>query len=126
MTDKELKKLNRSELLEILLDQAQEIELLNEQINILKAKQQTREIKIQEAGNLAEAALQLTNVFQEAQKSADLYLVNSERISKEKTEAADLYEKEHKAKADEILEKSKADSKKMLYEIIYYIRRCSE
>ena len=110
MTDKELKKLSRSELLEILLDQAQEIELLNEQIDILKAKQKTKEIKLQEAGSIAEASLKLTEVFEEAQKAADIYLENAKTYSDDKMKAAKSMEDSRKmiydakAQADEILE----------------------
>ena len=116
MTDKELKRLNRSELLEILLDQAKEIESLKEEIGKLEEEKKDRRILLEESGSIAEASLKLTEVFTEAQKAADLYLENAKRVSEEKTRAADTYEAEHKAKADEIMAKSMEDSRKMIYE----------
>ncbi|MGI6737777.1 MAG: hypothetical protein ACOX41_10850 [Anaerovoracaceae bacterium] len=71
-----LKKLKRGELLEIMLAQSREIDSLREEIKDLKAQLADREIKVREAGSLAEASLQLTKVFEEAQKAADLYLDN--------------------------------------------------
>lgn len=116
MTDKELKRLNRSELLEILLDQAQEIEQLNAQIDDLKKKLEDKTILINESGSIAEASIKLTNIFEEAQKAADLYLENTKMLVEEKEIGADTYEKEHKAKADEIMAKSMEESKKMLFD----------
>lgn len=72
----DLKKLKRSELLEIMLAQSEEIDRLRQQNRELEEELKDREIKIQESGSIAEAALKLTNVFEEAQKAADLYLEN--------------------------------------------------
>lgn len=76
MTEKELLKLNKSELLEIMLAQSREIDSLREQLAEAKAKLEDRRITIEKAGSLAEASLQLTKIFEEAQKAADLYLDN--------------------------------------------------
>lgn len=35
-----------------------------------------KRIKVENAGSLAEAAIQLTSIFEEAQKVADIYLTN--------------------------------------------------
>lgn len=74
--EKSLKKLKRSELLEIMLAQSREIDSLREEIEELKAKLADREIKVEKAGSLAEASLELTRVFEEAQKAVDLYVYN--------------------------------------------------
>ena len=74
MTDKELRKLNRGELLEILLVQSKEIDKLNGELEELKAQLEKREITLAQAGNIAEAALQLNGVFEAAQAAADQYL----------------------------------------------------
>ena len=108
MTDKELKRLNRSELLEILLDQAQEIEQLKSEIDGYKEKLEDRTILIEESGSLAEASVKLTNVFTEAQKAADLYMENAKRIWEEKETKAANYEKEHCAAADTYEKEHKA------------------
>lgn len=80
MTEKELLKLNKSEMLEIMLAQSREIDSLREQLAEAKAKLEDRRITIDKAGSLAEASLQLTKIFEEAQKAADLYLDNVKRM----------------------------------------------
>ncbi len=74
MTDKELHKLKRSELLEIMVEQGREIERLQKCLSEAEAKLQERKIVMEKAGSIAEAALQLNQVFEAAQKAADQYL----------------------------------------------------
>ena len=80
MTEKELLKLNKSEMLEIMLSQSREIDSLREQLAEAEARLEDRRITIEKAGSLAEASLKLTKVFEEAQKAADLYLENVKRL----------------------------------------------
>ena len=76
MTDKELRKLTRTELLELLLIQSREIDRLNEELNQLRERIQQREIAIANSGSIAEAALVLNGVFEAAQAAADQYPEN--------------------------------------------------
>ena len=76
MKEKQLRKLKRIELYEIMLAQADEIDRLKTELAQAEAELADKRIKIAEAGSLAQASLQLTKVFQEAQKTADLYLTN--------------------------------------------------
>lgn len=76
MTDYELKKLNRRELLEILLEQGREIERLQAKLKEAEEKLRDRELRISNAGSLAEASLSLNGVFEAAQAAADQYLEN--------------------------------------------------
>ena len=90
MTDKELKKLNREDLLEMLLDMSRENDKLKTQITDLEARLNTQEIQLAEAGSLAEASLQLSGIFERAQQAADIYLKNlSRRADKQKQTADD-------------------------------------
>lgn len=84
MTDKELKKLSRAELLEILVEQSQEIDRLQLQLSQVQKKLKSRRIAISEAGSIAEAALKLNGVFEAAQKAADQYLENIRNDSRKK------------------------------------------
>lgn len=79
MTEKELLKLKKSELLEIMLAQSKEIDSLRAQLEEANAKLRSKKIAIKESGSIAEAALNLTKVFEEAQKAADLYVENVKR-----------------------------------------------
>ena len=76
MTEKELLKLKRAEILEIMLAQSREIDSLRKELAVTKAKLEDKRICIENAGNIAEASLRLTNIFVEAQKAADLYVEN--------------------------------------------------
>lgn len=76
MTEKELLKLKKSELLEIMLAQSREIDSLREQLAKTQSMLDDRNIAIAESGSIAEASLRLTKIFEEAQKAADLYLDN--------------------------------------------------
>lgn len=82
MVEKDLKKLRRAELLEIMLDQSYEIDQLRKRINELEEQLEDRRIKIENAGSIAEASLQLTKVFEEAQRAADLYVENVRNLQK--------------------------------------------
>lgn len=78
---KDLKKLKRSDLFELLVSQAKEIELLQARVNDLEVKLERREINLSEAGSIAEAALAISKVFDEAQVAADVYLNNVKRLA---------------------------------------------
>ena len=86
--NQQLKKLKRQELLEILVNQSREIDRLKRDLKEAQERLADREIKIAEAGNLAEASLQIHHIFETAQQAADLYLDNVRRIAgvREETE----------------------------------------
>ena len=83
MTEKELKRLSRAELLELLLMQTRETEVLKMQLEEAKQELQNREIRIREAGNLADATLAINGVLESAQQAAEQYLENITRMEKE-------------------------------------------
>lgn len=74
MTDRELKRLSRTELLEIMLDQSREIDRLKARVTELERQLQDKNIVISKAGSIAEAALRLNHIFEDAQQAADQYV----------------------------------------------------
>ena len=88
MTDKELKKLNRSELLELMLEQSREIDRLQAELEETREALQERNLKIESCGSIAEAAAEVNSLFHAAQRAADMYLLNVQRICAEKAEEA--------------------------------------
>lgn len=74
MTDQELRRLGRTELVEILYEQQKKIEALTAEKEALLAQLDARELKIANAGSIAEAALQVSGIFEAAQDAADRYL----------------------------------------------------
>lgn len=112
MTDRELKKLSRAELLEMLIAQSRENASLKEQLNQAEEKLKDRQILTDNAGSIAEAALQLNGVFEAAQASAAQYLENIELRSKR----ADELEKEARARATQLLSEAVAKCRGMIAE----------
>ena len=88
MTDKELRKLKRMDLLELLIEQSKEVESLKKRIEELEAELADRRLLIYKSGSIAEAALKLNGVFEAAEAAAQEYLENIRRISEEKTQEA--------------------------------------
>lgn len=88
MTEKELKKLNRKQLLELLLVQTDRADRLEEQLAHMERRLSDRAIAQTEAGSIAEAALRLNGVFEAAEAAAAQYLENIRRLS-ERLENAD-------------------------------------
>ena len=76
MTEKELRRLSRMDLLEMLLEQSREVERLQKELETVKTQLSDRRIMEQEAGSIAEASLKLNKVFEAAQQAADQYLEN--------------------------------------------------
>ena len=79
----DLKHLNRSELLELLIAQTKKTERLQAQLDAANEKLNNEKIAIEKAGSIAEAALQINGVYDAAQKAADQYIVNTKRICRE-------------------------------------------
>ena len=74
MTDKEFKRLNRSQLIDIIYQlQLKQEELTADNEKLSKALADKR-LRVSKAGNIAEAALDIHNVMQAAQDAADHYL----------------------------------------------------
>ncbi len=73
MKDKELRKLNRQDLLRLLLEAEKENRRLNEALGEAQARLGERELRLSRAGDLAEAALSLNGVFEAAQRAALQY-----------------------------------------------------
>lgn len=84
-----LKRLNKTELFEIILEQEKLIESLETELSTARDKLEERNIQIETSGSIAEAALKLNGVFEAAQKAANQYLENV------KSKAADLTKRFH-------------------------------
>lgn len=82
MNKKDLRRLGRRDLLEMLLDLTKENEQLRKINKQLEEAIEDRTITQLKAGSLAEAALQLNGVFKAAQDAADQYLYNTQKRCK--------------------------------------------
>ncbi len=73
MTEKELKKLSRSELLEMLIEQVNINRELTGKIAELEEKLSNYDYTMQNSGSIAEAALKLSGIFEAADKAVEEY-----------------------------------------------------
>lgn len=78
---KELKRMKRQELLELLLEVTEENESLKKEMQTLKNRLASKEITASKAGSLAEASLQLSGIFEAAQEAASTYLFNLKKAN---------------------------------------------
>jgi hypothetical protein len=83
MTDKELHRLSRKELLDLLIQQSREIKILQEKLDAAEEQLASRRIAVENAGSIAEASLRLNGIFQAAQEAADQYLENVRQRAEE-------------------------------------------
>ncbi len=86
ITEKDLKKLGRTDLLEILIEVSQENERLRAELTECEKQLADRKIILDKSGSIAEASLQLSGIFDAAQKAADEYLANVKLYSESREE----------------------------------------
>lgn len=103
---KELKKLTRKQLLELLISQTEEVERLQEKLSSVENQLKQRTILINEAGSIAEASLKLNNIFEVAQNTANQYLENIEILDKNQKLLCKQLEEETRLKAQNMIEET--------------------
>lgn len=79
MKEKDLKRLSRADLLEMLIDQSKEMQVLRDKLEQAQEELKKREIAIQNAGSIAEASLMLNGVFEAAQAACREYVENTHK-----------------------------------------------
>lgn len=79
MTDKELRRLSRMELIQLLLEQTRETERLQRELDEVKEKLNDRRILISRAGSIAEAAVQINQLMETAQATVDQYMESAKQ-----------------------------------------------
>ena len=100
MTERELRRLSRTDLLELLLAQRRENEQLRCILDQTQAQLADRTIQIDKAGSIAEASLQLSGIFNAAQDSCKYYIDNIKLLSERQSAVCQQMERETKEKCD--------------------------
>lgn len=97
MTEKEIAKLTRKELVEMLLDVTRENDRLKDDVDRLTRELKARRIAVETSGTMAEAAMKLNRVFEAADAAAKQYLQNV----KARADAGESHDaEEHKTSHD--------------------------
>lgn len=104
MDSKDLRRLSRAELLEMLIAQTKETDKLKAQLRETERKLENKTLTIENAGSIAQAAMQVNGVFDAAQRAADQYLENVRVQSQQFA----LREKEYTERAERILADAQA------------------
>ena len=86
MTDKEFKRLSRAQLIDIIYQFQLQVDKLTEQNRDLERKLADKRLRLSDAGNIADAALEINDCFRSAQNAAEQYL-NEIKAIREETEA---------------------------------------
>ena len=122
MTERELKKLSRMELLEILIDLSNENIELKNSVQELSYQLDNRNIMIGEVGSIAEASLKLNGVFEAAEAAASQYIENIKRISESQEEISKQVEAKAQQKAEEMLNQAEEQCSSRIEETDNYCK----
>lgn len=106
MLDNDLKKLNRKQLLELLLKQTERADELEKKLNAANKKLRDRTLSETEAGTMAEAALKLNRVFEAADSAAEQYLENIKQMQERCDAECRRIEEESREKAERMFSES--------------------
>lgn len=110
MKETELRRLNRGELLQMLVLQSEETQHLKERIEQLEEQLSAKEIAVCESGTLAEAALRLNGVFEAADQAVEQYKANLIRLNLEQEAAVKSKMAQAEADAADIVKQARQAS----------------
>lgn len=102
--------LSKNEMMMVMHDQEQEIERLKAKVSELQATIDNYEIKVEEAGTLAEASVQINNLFEAAQATVETYIENMKKRAEKSEEILADVQKQ----ADGIISEAEAVAQKRL------------
>ena len=123
MTDKEFKRLGRAQLLDIIYQLQLQVDELTEKNKRLELALEDRRLRIDNAGSLAAAALEINDFFSNAQVAAEQYL-NEIKALRETTEVeqqqlhsqAEAEFSEAQEKANRLVTEAQTEASRLLRE----------
>ena len=111
MTDKEFRKLKRGDLIAIIYEYQKKQDELIAEVEDLKKKLESREIKLSNAGSITEAVISMNELFETAQRTADEYIENVKKTTENAEKKAAEIISEAEKKAEKITEEAKKKAK---------------
>lgn len=105
MTEQEIRKLSRSELVQLVLDMEQTTDQQRQRIISMERQQRERAANLKKFGSIAESALQVSGVFEAAQQAANMYVEQALQMR----EAAELMKQE----AEKILKEAQDECRRL-------------
>lgn len=110
MKGKEIKHLSRGELLELLIAERRRNTALENELKQAKERLEDREIKIQRAGTLAEAALNINDVLAAADAAARQYLENVKHMDFSAQDESERLRRATERRCQEMVEKAQREA----------------
>ena len=107
MTDKEFRRLSRAQLIDIIYQLQLQIDKLNEEKQKLENELADKRLRLNNAGNIADAALEINDCFRSAQNAAEQYLNEIKAIREETEIQRQIILEEARAEAEAIIASSK-------------------
>ena len=114
MAGKELRHMSRGELIDVIYALKKQQEELAAENEELRQRLSKRELKLQKAGSIAEAAMSLNQVFEAAQQAADQYLQSVYANCGDAEEMAKGILADANAQAQNTLEQARCQSETLL------------
>lgn len=118
MTEQDLRKLHRTELLELVQDLTKENQVLRVELDKLRNQLASRTIAIEKSGSLAEAAIRINGVFEACQAACEQYTMNlqqrvaeQERISQELEQRNQILEQLTREKCEQMLRETEMEQR---------------
>lgn len=122
MTERQLRKASRPELLKMLQQSRQENDDLRQRLEQTQSQLQSRQLVVDQSGTLADAALKLSGIFEAAESACQYYTENIRTLSGRQEEICRKMEQESREKCDRMLEQAKQMAKIYWDE---YAEKCS-
>ena len=116
MTERELKRLSRADLLAMMLSLSKENAQLRQQLEQMEQQLSNRTIAIQESGSLAEASLRLNGLFEAAQAACEQYTENIRERYENQEQICAQMENETRKKCSLMIAQAKKQAEKILKE----------
>lgn len=114
MFSKELRRLSRRELVDVIYQLKKNEQEMQEKIQQMEQALEDKRIRLSVAGSIAEATASVTNVFAAAQNTADLYLHEISCMKAETQLQCTQILEEAKQQAEKILEESRMHHDEMM------------
>ena len=137
MTNVELKRLSKNELVNMLTSVNEKCDDLEKQLEEVKAQLEDRRLELSEVGTLAEAALKVNGVLEAADKAGAQYVENLHRMYQNQEETSRqllettrdqcaTIENENRSRCSDMIERAKKESQAYWDEVYERIRQYSD
>ena len=117
LAKKDMKWLSRRELIEVIYQLKLNEQELHKEIDTLRLQLQQQELKVEDVGSIAEAALSLSGIYEAAQKTADIYLEEIKKKYAQADRKCDAIIADAQKQADMLIQSANDERKNILTQV---------